>query len=137
MTDRFGRYRFGLDHFALLVRDVEASLAFYRDVMGFAPIQRSGSAHVAWLAIGGGDAIHLLQGDFGDTLVTKDIHVAVSTADFDVFVADITARGIVFTDWPGNPGAIGVHRNGFRQIYVQDPDGYWIEINDHRPPACG
>jgi len=135
MADSFGRYRFGLDHFALLVRDVEASLAFYRDVMGFAPIQRSGSANVAWLEIGGGDAIHLIQGDFGETHVTKDTHVAVSTADFDAFVADITARGIVFTDWPGNAGRIGVHRNGFRQIYVQDPDGYWIEINDHRPPT--
>ena len=47
----------------------------------------------------------------------------------------LTPAASPFTDWPGNPGAIGVHRNGFRQIYVQDPDGYWIEINDHRPPA--
>ncbi|MDQ0320532.1 catechol 2,3-dioxygenase-like lactoylglutathione lyase family enzyme [Pararhizobium capsulatum DSM 1112] len=128
-------YRFGLDHFALLVRDVERSTAFYRNVMGFSPIERSGSAGVQWLEIGGGDAIHLIQGDFGATHVTKDTHVAVSTADFDAFVRHLNEIGVEFTDWPGNPGQIGVHRNGFQQIYVQDPDGYWIEINDHRPPV--
>ncbi|WP_075288939.1 VOC family protein [Pararhizobium arenae] len=130
-------YRFALDHFALLVRNVARSTAFYRDVMGFSPIERTGSHGVQWLEIGGGDAIHLIQNDFGATHVTKDTHVAVSTADFDAFVAHLNALGIAFTDWPGNPGKIGVHRNGFRQIYVQDPDGYWIEINDHRPPIVG
>lgn len=130
-----GRYRFGLDHIALLVTDLEASFAFYRDVMGFAPIERAGSPNVRWLDLGGGDAIHLIEKDFGATHVTKDTHVAISTADFDRFVADITERGIAFEDWPGTPGRIGLHRNGFRQIYVRDPDGYWIEINDHRPPA--
>jgi lactoylglutathione lyase len=128
-------YRFALDHFALLVRDVARSTAFYRDVMGFSPIERTGSPGVQWLEIGDGDAIHLIQNDFGATHVIKDTHVAVSTADFDAFVAHLNALGIAFNDWPGNPGKIGVHRNGFRQIYVQDPDGYWIEINDHRPPV--
>lgn len=129
------RYRFGLDHVALLVRDVERSAAFYRDVMGFAPIERTGSANVRWLSIGGGDAIHLIEGNLGTAEMSKDTHVAISTADFDAFVAHITATGLAFADWFGNPGRIGIHRSGFRQVYIQDPDGYWIEINDHRPPA--
>jgi lactoylglutathione lyase len=129
------RHRYSLDHVALLVRDLARSVAYYRDIMGFEPIAREGSANVAWLAIGGGDAIHLIAGDFGATHVTKETHVAISTADFDAFVAHISALGVAFSDWQGNPGRIGLHRNGFRQVYVQDPDGYGIEINDHRPPS--
>ncbi len=47
------------------------------------------------------------------------------------FVADFRARGVVFFDWPGTADNVTARPDGFRQIYVQDPDGYWIEINDH------
>ena len=107
------------------------SVAFYTDILGFTPIERSGSANVAWLTIGGLDTIHLIEGDFGATHLTKDTHFALRIDDLDAFVTDIAAKGVTFYDWPGNIGKIGVRRDGFRQAYLQDPDGYWIEINDH------
>ena len=125
------RHIYSLDHFALLVRDLKRSVAFYTDIMGFTPIERSGSANVAWLTIGGLDTIHLIEGDFGATHLTKDTHFALRIADLDAFVTDIAAKGVTFYDWPGNVGKIGMRRDGFRQAYVQDPDGYRIEINDH------
>lgn len=130
------RFRFGLDHFSLLVEDIDRSVAFYRDVMGFTPIERETRSHNVWLEIGGGDAIHLIVRGQGESHVTKDTHVAVSTSDFDAFVAHLTGLGVDFEDWDGNPRRSNVHRNGFRQVYLRDPDGYWIEINDHRPPAA-
>ncbi|URK87820.1 hypothetical protein LP421_08535 [Rhizobium sp. RCAM05350] len=94
-------------------------------------------ANVAWLTIGGLDAIHLIEGDFGATYLTKDTHFALRIDSLDAFVADISAKGVTFYDWPGNTGRIGVRRDGFRQAYVQDPDGYWIEINDHTSAVAG
>jgi 2-keto-4-pentenoate hydratase/2-oxohepta-3-ene-1,7-dioic acid hydratase in catechol pathway len=41
------------------------------------------------------------------------------------------ARGQGWTDILGTPGAINNSRtDGIRQIFLQDPDGYWIEVND-------
>jgi lactoylglutathione lyase len=37
---------------------------------------------------------------------------------------------IPFEDWAGKSGAITLRVDGVKQIYFQDPDGYWIEIND-------
>lgn len=120
-----------IDHIALLVRDLERSVAFYRDVMGFEPIERQGSPNVTWLRIGGIQAIHLIEGDFGSTRVTKNTHFAISTDDIHAFAADLDARDVSYCDWGGKSGRIGLHRDGFHQLYVQDPDGYWVEINDH------
>lgn len=52
--------------------------------------------------------------------------------DLDALVDDFRTRGVTFYDWPGSGNVITPRPDGFRQIYVQDPDGYWIEINDHR-----
>ena len=30
----------------------------------------------------------------------------------------------------GTPGAVNVRPDGMRAVFVQDPNGYWIEIND-------
>lgn len=131
LTESFMRHTYRLDHVALLVRDLARSTAFYTDIMGFEPIERAGSSHVRWLTIGGLDTIHLMEGDTSTTFVTKNTHIALRTPNLDAFVADLVEKGVTFCDWSGNPGQIGTHRAGFRQVYVQDPDGYWLEVNDH------
>lgn len=125
------RHTFSLDHAALLVADLARSTGFYEDIMGFEPIERAGSNNVAWLTIGGLDTIHLIEGDTSTTSLTKNTHIALRIADLDAFVAELTEKRVAFCDWAGNPGRIGTRRDGFRQVYVQDPDGYWVEVNDH------
>ncbi len=121
-----------LDHISLLVRSLDATTKFYTEVLGFYPIHNGTElSHIRWFGIGGIAALHITQGDFGDTLLKKPTHFAVNVDEFDGFIADLRARNIPFWDWPGEPNNVSGRPDGFRQVYVQDPDGYWIEINDH------
>jgi len=37
---------------------------------------------------------------------------------------------IAYSDWQGKPNTINARADGIKQIYLQDPDGYWIEVNN-------
>lgn len=123
---------FRLDHVSLLVRDIGISTQFYVDVFGWPIVRTSGDPVTGqWLGIGGSDTLHLNQGDMGGIQVTKDNHLAVRIDGFDDFLARLRGLGVTYYDWPGKPSAVGQHPAGFRQVYIQDPNGYWVEINDH------
>jgi lactoylglutathione lyase len=126
------RYALGLDHVSLLVRSLDVSTKFYTEVLGFDVIHNgTEKSHIRWFGIGGIDSLHITQGEFGKTHLEKPTHFAMRVENFDALVADFRARGIKFWDWPGKEDNVTGRPDGFRQIYVQDPDGYWIEINDH------
>jgi lactoylglutathione lyase len=46
------------------------------------------------------------------------------------FIANLNKNKVPYSDWPGNPNKITTRPDGIQQIYFQDPDGYWIEINN-------
>lgn len=121
-----------LDHVSLLVRSLEASTKFYTEVLGLELIENgTRQPNIRWFGFDGHDALHVTEADFGDTKLGKSTHFALSTPDFDAFVADLGARALTFYDWPGRENNVTARPDGFRQIYLQDPDGYWIEVNDH------
>jgi catechol 2,3-dioxygenase-like lactoylglutathione lyase family enzyme len=121
-----------LDHVSLPVRDLTTSLHFYQSMFGFTviPIEPDHPT-IRWLSISGLNALHLTQGDISGLRLEKTVHFALRIGDLDAFAADLASRGVPFSDWPGRLGQIGHAPGGYRQIFVQDPDGYWIEINDH------
>ena len=122
-----------LDHLAVHVSDMEASVAFYSGLLGLPEIENPmGNASVRWLAIDAGHALHLLPG--GEKAVrTIQTHLALAAADFDATVARLTAAGAAFGELPSRPGKVSQRRDGVRQSFVCDPDGYWVEINDATP----
>jgi lactoylglutathione lyase len=129
-------HKFELDHVSLLVRSLEVTTRFYTEVLGLEIIENGTRLdHIRWFGFDGWDALHVTQGDFGGTHLEKPTHFALRVKDFDAFVADLRARGIRFWDWPGTPDNVTGRPDGFHQVYLQDPDGYWIEINDHGPSA--
>lgn len=48
---------------------------------------------------------------------------------FDEFIKSLKEKNIPFSDWFGTPQKVSVRADGIRQVYVVDPDGYWVEIN--------
>jgi catechol 2,3-dioxygenase-like lactoylglutathione lyase family enzyme len=120
-----------LDHIALLVRDLDASVEFLTGVLGLREIPNPmGGTTIRWIEIGDGRRFHLQAGDIAATHVEKPTHFALATDDFDATLARFRADGVAFSDMRGTPGAINTRPDGMRAIFLHDSNGYWFEIND-------
>ncbi len=120
-----------LDHIALLVRDLDESARFYADVLRIREVpDPMGGGGFRWFEFAGGQRFHLQAGDISTTHVEKGTHIAFALADFDGMVEHLREVGAAFGDFAGTPGAVRVRKDGLRQVFLQDPNGYWIELND-------
>jgi lactoylglutathione lyase len=120
-----------LDHIALLVRDLEESARFYTGIPGIREVPNPmGGTHIRWFEYGRGQRFHMQAGDVSRTHVEKNTHFAFSCDDFDTLLGELQARGYAWSDMKGTPGAVNVRPDGMRAIFLADPNGYWIELND-------
>eukprot|EP00931_Biecheleriopsis_adriatica_P069229 TRINITY_DN4309_c0_g1_i4.p1 TRINITY_DN4309_c0_g1~~TRINITY_DN4309_c0_g1_i4.p1 ORF type:complete len:337 (-),score=61.62 TRINITY_DN4309_c0_g1_i4:302-1312(-) len=140
----------GVNHIALVVRDIGRSVHFYVDVLGFDLIDRPNfDRHGAWLSMGN-IQLHLIkgtpdvcQGKHPNDLIVS--HVALDISDVNAVVKRLkelqrnkapelrwrqnvsvpTAKqsaGARFeSDHTSDDGAT-------QQFFLEDPDGYWIEL---------
>ena len=119
-----------IDHIALNVADLDASVAFYTGVFGFQEIPAAAKGR-RWLSLGNGVALHLLGERSATVTDNRSVHVAFTSDNLEPIVQRLKARGITWSDFAGSQGAIGtVRTDGVRQIFFRDPDGYWIVVND-------
>jgi catechol 2,3-dioxygenase-like lactoylglutathione lyase family enzyme len=116
-----------IDHAAIRVTDVEASIAFYSTIGPAAglTIQRQ-AADGATFSLGVSDGFLLLIADES----TQNVHVAFSGDDDDVrrFHADATRAGYRSN---GEPGERPRYHSGYYAAFVFDPDGNNIEVVNH------
>jgi lactoylglutathione lyase len=123
---------FSLHHVSLFVRNVDASAAFYAKVLGLQEIpNRVGKIHIRWFTIDGFRTFHLIGGDPEQERPRPfSTHVALTTRDFEAALARLEQHGVTYVSLAGQPKDITLRPDGVRQVYFQDPDGHWIEIND-------
>jgi lactoylglutathione lyase len=50
--------------------------------------------------------------------------------DFNQFIKKLKELNWSYEDVAGNKNAVTTRIDGVHQIWLQDPDGYWLEIND-------
>ena len=121
---------FTLNHLALSVKNMELSADFYKNILKLQEINnRTEIEGITWFSLGDGKELHLISTQKGNVTVDKALHFALSTSNFDAFVKTLDTMNINYSDWFGTPRKINIRADGIRQIFLQDPDGYWIEVN--------
>ena len=123
-------FKFSINHLAMSVKDVNRSAEFYMKVLKLPEItNRSKIEGIRWFVLGDGRELHLISVIKENVVINKALHLGLSTTSFDDFVKRITALKIPYSDWPGKPNTVNIRADGIKQIFFQDPDGYWIEVN--------
>jgi catechol 2,3-dioxygenase-like lactoylglutathione lyase family enzyme len=123
-------FNFNLNHVALSVKDVDRSSNFYKQVLKLQEItNRSKLEGVRWFSLGEGKELHLISIIKEPVTINKAVHLAIATPSFDAFVTALDNIKLVYYDWAGTPHKINIRADGIKQVFFQDPDGYWIEVN--------
>jgi lactoylglutathione lyase len=119
------------NHIALSVLDLNKSRIFYQDVLGLDTIPEPfhDGRHV-WFGIGDNSHLHIIQNPAPLVVPSKKTHICFSIADINKLITVLGKNSIPYEDWLGKSSSITKRVDGIHQIYFQDPDGYWIEIND-------
>lgn len=119
-----------LDHMALSVKDLEKSVDFYKNILKLSEITNlTKKDGIRWVSLGEGKELHLVSTIKEPVMINKAIHLAFKVTHFDALIKALKLQNITYSDWPGILDKITVRADGIKQIYIQDPDGYWIEIN--------
>ncbi len=121
---------FTFNHIALSVKNLEQSATFYKEVFQLQEItNKTKMEGIRWFSLGEGKELHLISLLKEPVTINKAVHFALTTTNFEAFVKTLEAKNIRYSDWPGIPNKINLRADGIKQIYLQDPDGYWIEVN--------
>lgn len=118
------------NHIALSVKDSDESAEFYKNVLNLNEItNRTIIEGIRWLSLGEGKELHLISILKDEIKTNKAVHLALTTSDFDLLIAKLKSMKVEYSDWPGNVNKINVRADGIKQVFFQDPNGYWIEVN--------
>lgn len=122
-----------LNHIALYVVDLQKSTTFYRDIVGIDTIPEPfHDGKHTWFRIAEKSHLHLIQGAKTAIPHDKNTHLCFSIPSVDAFIKVLNKHKIDFTNWAGTGRTPTIRVDGVKQIYLQDPDGYWLEFNDAR-----
>ena len=121
------------NHIALYVKDLAKSAAFYKDVMELKEIPEPfhDGKHV-WLRTGEHSQLHLIQGAAEITDHDINSHFAYSVNNLADFTKHLDAMHVKYGNWKQDSKSPQLRPDGVKQVYLQDPDKVWIEVNDDK-----
>ncbi len=113
-----------MNHFTILTDDVDATIAFYGDLLGLAPGERPPFGFPgAWLYAGDGPILHVIGGKSRADLRPGVIdHMAFSATGLAATIAKLDARSLPY-ECRRLPGA------GTWQLFFHDPNGARVELD--------
>ncbi|TKK71909.1 VOC family protein [Ilyomonas limi] len=121
------------NHTTIYVVDLQKSADFYRKVMQLQEIPEPfhDNRHV-WFKIGEHAELHVVQGAKAVTPHDINIHLAFSVPSVEAFAKHLDVMNVKYGNWAQNTKEPQLRPDGIKQIYFQDPEGYWIEVNDDK-----
>ncbi|HXB45716.1 MAG TPA: VOC family protein [Puia sp.] len=121
------------NHTTIFVADLEKSAAFYEKVIGVEKIAEpfKDGRHV-WFRIGEHSQLHVVKGAAAVSPHDINIHLSFSVASLPNFMKHLDAMNVKYGNWNGDSKQTQLRPDGVHQIYFQDPEGYWIEVNDDK-----
>lgn len=123
------------DHSTVLVTDLEMSAAFYEEILQLEALETpwGPAAPIRFYSLGAGRQLHVGLTD-ESIEPNRKVHLAFAVLRFDAYLAFLSEKGVPYGNFAGTSSTAQVRPDGVRQIYLQDPDGNWIEINDAAHP---
>lgn len=112
-----------LNHIALHVENVDRSVAFYTELLCLPPLERPAFDFPgAWFRLGVDQELHLI-GDRDQPVHSghRGTHVAFVVDDLDAWERHLETHQATRLPRRTRP-------DGAQQVFVQDPDGHWIEL---------
>ena len=120
-----------LSHTTIFVVDLEKSASFYENVLGLKKIAEPfhDGKHV-WFQVADHSQLHVVSG--AKEMIPHDIniHLAFSVPVMEPFLKHLEQAHVKYGNWAQNSTNPQLRPDNVKQVYLQDPDGYWIEIND-------
>ena len=114
---------FTFNHFNFNVKDLDRSLAFYQEALGLSEISRNDTQAFTIVFLGDGhtgfrlELTYLKDRTEPYDLGEQEYHLAMTADDFDAAHQLHKEHGWICFENP----AMGIY-------FIEDPDGYWIEI---------
>ena len=109
-----------INHITYNVRDKDAALRWYEDVLGLKQIPKMvNSDHLYWLQLPSGAMVHIIENPEAPSAPSH--HTAFEVDDIEASRDYFLDRGVETTE-------IQTRNDGQRAFYINDPDGNRIEL---------
>jgi lactoylglutathione lyase len=120
-------------HQTIFVTDLDRAANFYERVLELKRISEPfhDGKHV-WFRISEHGQLHVVSGAKEDVPHDINIHLAFSVPSMEEFTKHLDALHVKYGNWAQNDKTPQLRPDKVKQVYLQDPDGYWIEINDDK-----
>jgi lactoylglutathione lyase len=125
------KHKARINHTAIYVMNIAKSGNFYSNRIGLDTVAEPfhDGKHI-WYKTAEHTMLHVIEGALTKREYYKNQHTCFTVPHFERFVQNLLKDQWPFEDVAGNKNKITTRVDGVHQIWLQDPDGYWIEIND-------
>ncbi|MGF7074748.1 VOC family protein [Mucilaginibacter sp. 3215] len=118
-----------IDHIAITTGNLKKSTEFYTKVLHLKKVANPFADTVhQWYSLGNNVKLHVIQAERNEKQV-KGVHLCFTVSSVKEFAKTLDQMNILYSNWKGDSKEPTYRADGVLQLYFQDPDGYWIEIN--------